>query len=200
MNTPLTVGEEYEMSVWVKMTDYFLPGDIQLVYSDVKDNFRSADYWSESQRGARFENIVNTESMKDYVGEWVELKYTFTAKSKYVGLSMPGITRLYIDDACITLTSADESYVRSIDGDGLKFEEWYKEKTKGSKDEEEETVEPVKEVKRGFPVWAIVAIICGVVVLAGGSVTAVILLKKKKKHGAISEEPETAETDLKGEE
>ncbi len=183
MNTPLTVGEEYELSVWVKITDYFLPGDIQIVHSDKLDNIREEAYWKEKDRGPRYETIANTELMSEYLGEWLEIKYTFTAKSKYIGLATPGITKMYIDDACITLTSADESYARSIEGSGIKYEDWYSEDGKKNVVEEEEDfiLMTMSSDMNGSIVKLIVSIAAAVTVLAAAGISSFVLIKKKKR-------------------
>lgn len=187
MNNPLTVGETYELSVWVKVTDYFLAGDIQIVHSDNITDVRTDDYWNESQREARFETIANTEIMSEYMNEWLEIKYTFTAKARYIGLATPGITSLYIDDACITHESADESYVRSIEGDGIKYEDWYREggKKNNNDEDEEEFIMLDLDGNRNLS-KVIIAIVCGVSILAMAGV--IVFLKIKKKRGANKNE------------
>lgn len=180
MNNPLTIGEEYTLSFWVKVTDYFLAGDIQLAFSDIPTNYRQDAVWNTKQRGARFETIINTEEMKEHVDEWIEIKYTFTAKAKYIAIGTPGITTMYIDDACLTLTSADDSYVRSIEGDGLKWEEWYKEPVKEVEKEEETIVDETPVEKEGLPTWAWILIAAGNIVLIAGIATAIVLIRKKK--------------------
>ncbi len=184
MNNPLTIGEKYELTVWVKITDYFLAGDIQLVHSDKLTDVRTADYWSEAQRDARYETIANTEVMSEYMNEWLEIKYTFTARARYIGLATPGITSLYIDDACITLESADESYVRSIQGDGIKYEDWYREGGKKTTEDEEDEQFIMLDLngnQNGNQIWIIIAIASGVAILATGGV--IVFLKIKKKRG-----------------
>lgn len=195
MNNPLTIGEKYELSVWVKVTDYFLAGDIQIVHSDKITDIRNADYWKESQRDARFETIANTELMSEYKDEWLEIKYTFTAKARYIGLATPGITSLYIDDACITLESADESYARSIEGDGIKYEDWYSED--GKKDEEVVEEEDFIQLdldgnQNGNLIWIVIAIVSGIAILAIGGVVAFTIIKKKKRGAKENEKKNQA--------
>ena len=67
------------------------------------------------------------------------------AKGKFVGIGVPGMTECYIDDAVITAKSADSSIARTIEGEGLKYDEWY---GQGSADEDvyvpkDETEEPI---------------------------------------------------------
>lgn len=181
VNNPLTVGEKYELSVWVKVTEYFLAGDIQLVHSDYLDNVRMEEYWNESQRGARYETLVSTESMSEHQGEWLEIKYTFTAKAKYIGLNTPGITGMYIDDACITLESADSSYTRSIDGPGLKFEDWYSETSSKDKDAFDEDYIKLDLNSNMNAAWVVIAIVSGVAVLALVGITTVVVIRKKRR-------------------
>lgn len=180
MNNPLTIGEEYELSFWVKVTDYFMAGDIQLAFSDVITSLRQDAGWSSQQRGARLETIISTDEMKEHVGEWIEIKYTFTAKARYAGITTPGITTMYIDDVCMTLTSADDSYARTIEGDGLKWEEWHKEPVKEVEKEEETIVDETPVEKEGLPTWAWILIAAGNIVLIAGVATAIVLIRKKK--------------------
>ena len=176
-NNPLTVGEKYELSIWVKITDYFIDGNIELIHSDQITDYRSEVGWDSEKRGDRFEKIVSTAQIAELGEEWVELRYTFTAKSKYVGISTPGITTIYLDDACITLTSADESYARSIAGDGIPYEEWYKADTDTEKEEIVDTV----EAKEGLGIWGWTFIISGAILLLGGIGFAVYYIIRKKK-------------------
>ena len=194
VNTPLTVGEDYVLTFWMKASNMFMSGDIQIVYSDDVAKLRSADVgWNRSYRGMRIEIIANTEAAADYQDEWLEYKYEFKARAKYVGLTLPGMTEFFIDDACITLASADDSYKRSIDGKGIKYEDWYVAP-------EVENDDDFKKLDIGFetrerrhrerrtsglfimPVWGwILTAIGSLAVLGGGTVTAVVLIKKRKK-------------------
>ena len=201
-NTPLTVGEKYVLSVWVKAKNVFMSGDVQLVYSDNKNDMRNENGWNKKQRGARTEVIGTTDLVSEYEGEWLEFKYEFTAKAKYVGLAMPGMTEFYIDDACITLATADASYKRTINGKGIKYEDWYSELEEDDDDDifEKPTINLNNKKSRGYgrvvsgnnpisqiisemsslPVIAWVCIGCGILIVGGG-VTALIIVKKKKK-------------------
>ena len=147
---------------------------------------RNTDYWSESRRGAKYETIANTELMSEHMNEWLEIKYTFTAKARYIGLAMPGITTLYVDDACITLESADESYVRSIEGDGIKYEDWYRESGKKLDEEVEEEFIQLDMDGNSNLGEIIIAIVCGVLLLAMAGV--IVYLNIKKKRGAKEDE------------
>ena len=63
--------------------------------------------------------------MRENKEEWIEVKFEFTALGKFMGIGVPGLTECYIDDARITAESADKSYIRTTEGKGKKFEDWY---------------------------------------------------------------------------
>ena len=99
-----------------------LPADIQLVHSNDISNLTDPE-WDKNAFGPRFESMISTSYLENHKNEWVEIRYDFKAKAPYVGVSIPGLTKVWIDDACITLKSADASYKRSIDGPGISYDE-----------------------------------------------------------------------------
>ena len=121
-NIPLTVGEEYTISFWVNLEEMMLPADIQLVFTYDMNNLVDPE-WDVSKYGTRYDSIISTAYLENHKNEWCEIRYDFKAKAPYVGVSIPGLTKVWIDDAVITLTSADASYKRSIDGPGITYEE-----------------------------------------------------------------------------
>lgn len=128
LDEPLIVGEEYTLSYWVKMEDYTIAGMFEIWFNNGEQNsgkMRTAIDWPANK--SRSIRTISTSTMKEYFGEWIEVKVDFTANGKWVGIGVPPYTQCYIDDACVTLKSADESLSRTIDGEGLKFEEWYDE-------------------------------------------------------------------------
>lgn len=124
---PLVVGEEYTLSYWVKLEDYTIPGVFEIWFNNGDWNsgkLRTAVDWN-TNKARSIRTNVNLSAMKDNMGEWLEVKVDFVANGKFVGLGVPPYSTCYIDDACITLKSADESISRTIDGEGLKFDEWF---------------------------------------------------------------------------
>ena len=126
LREPLVVGEQYTISMWVKVEDYTLPGDFRLWFNNGTWNsrkLRTEVDWTGG--GARQVTLINSKAMKEHIGEWIEVKADFVAGGKFAGIGTPGMTELYIDDVRITAKSADESISRTIAGKGLVYEDWY---------------------------------------------------------------------------
>ena len=121
----MVVGEKYTVSFWVKLVDYTLPGNFELWFNNGDWNSGKLRNPVDWEGGVRSTTVLNTSTMRDYKEEWIEVKFDFTALGKFIGIGVPGLTECYIDDARITLSSADESYVRTTEGKGKKFEDWY---------------------------------------------------------------------------
>ena len=125
LKDPLVVGEKYTLSFWVKLVDYTLPGNFELWFNNGDWNsgkLRTPVDWGS---GARSAIVINTSTMRENKEEWIEVKFEFTALGKFMGIGVPGLTECYIDDARITDESADKSYIRTTEGKGKKFEDWY---------------------------------------------------------------------------
>ena len=125
LKDPLVVGEKYTLSFWVKLIDYTLPGNFELWFNNGDWNsgkLRTPVDWGS---GARSAIVINTSTMRENKEEWIEVKFEFTALGKFMGIGVPGLTECYIDDARITDESADKSYIRTTEGKGKKFEDWY---------------------------------------------------------------------------
>jgi len=182
-NAPLTVGEEYTISFWVNLEDMMLPADIQLVHTNNINNLVDPE-WSESKYGTRYEVMLSTSYLESHKNEWCEIRYDFTAKAPYVGVSIPGLTKVWIDDAVITLKSADASYKRSIDGPGIPYEELT------NINFEDEVIEPNKIIIKpaeaeeiisdGNLIASIVIIGTSAIVIVAVAIMAFILIRKRK--------------------
>ena len=182
---PLVVGEEYTLSFWVKVTEYFMDGNFTIWFNNGRKLLRTPENWS-SKDGARFETIINSAMFEDYMDDWVEIKYDFTARGQYIGIGTPGLTAMYIDDAVITLKSADESYKRSIEGAGTKFEDWYKDAPvdDGSNQitkVQKIIIKPAEFEDTGMPVFGWIIIAVGAAVICAGVVIAILLVKKRSR-------------------
>lgn len=144
---PLVVGEEYTLSFWVKLEDYTVSSPFEIWFNNGdwnSERMRTAVDWNTSKSRV-IRTDVTTSAMKEYEDEWIEVKVDFVANGKYVGIGVPNYTNCYIDDACLTLKSADESLPRTIEGEGLKFEDWFSQDAGDKlvyvpKDDTEETI------------------------------------------------------------
>jgi len=125
LKEPLIVGEQYTISMWVKVEDYTLPGDFRLWFNNGTWNsgkLRTEVDWT---GGTRQVTLINSKAMKEHLGEWIEVKTDFVAEGKFAGIGTPGMTELYIDDVRITAKSVDASISRTVSGKGLVYEDWY---------------------------------------------------------------------------
>ena len=182
-NIPLTVGEDYTLSFWVNLEDMMLPADIHLVHSNDISNLTDPE-WDEKAFGPRFESMISTSYLENHKNEWVEIRYDFKAKAPYVGVSIPGLTKVWIDDACITLKSADASYKRSIDGPGISYDEL----VNINLDEDEEVKETSKiiikpataEVESGGNLILMIVIIGSSVIVIVAAILAFVLIRKRR--------------------
>ena len=113
---PLTIGEEYTLTIWVKVIDSFLDGLsitirhcplFKQCYSDKKE-FEAMGY----KTSVQFENIADVDDLP--VGEWKLVTHTFVAKTKYIAISSPAYAKIAYDDATITWTKA-EGYEIEVD-------------------------------------------------------------------------------------
>ena len=189
INTPLTVGEEYILSAWVKIEDMMFPGSINIVFTDDLSNARGGE-WSESLRGPRSISVTSTAVIEDYVGEWVEVQCKFVASAKYISIEAPSLTNMYIDDVCITLASAPDTYSRTIAGDGVTWDEASQIKVSGDEGEETEVKKIIIKYasletnsESSIDLWLIIAIAGAAVIVIGIIVALIIVFKKKAKKG-----------------
>jgi len=126
LDEPLTIGETYTLSFWIKLNDYTEPGDIKFWYNN--GNWNSGLLASPSGWDAtidRSEVCLNTSALSNNVGEWVEYRCNFVPKGYFAGLSIPAFTSCYIDDVVITSSYADETYDITAAGTGKVFEDWF---------------------------------------------------------------------------
>ena len=132
---PLTIGEEYTLTIWVKVIDSFLDGLsitirhcplFKQCYSD-KTEFEAMGYKTRVQ----VENIADVDDLP--VGEWKLVKHTFVAKTKYIAISSPAYAKIAYDDATITWTKA-EGYEIEVDNSS----------SSGGKDDSDTAVEDEK--------------------------------------------------------
>lgn len=184
-NAPLTIGEEYTISVWVKMEEYLLPADICLVFTDSMDELRSAEWSASDKGGKQVEKLITTKPISGHMNEWVEIRYDFIARAKYCGIETPGLTKMYVDDACITLKSADSSYERSIAGPGIPYDELIKvagSDIKQTVKQKKIIIKPASVQSEDSGMGVIKWVIIGVSVLVVGAAAtiAIVILKKKK--------------------
>ena len=113
---PLTIGEEYTLTIWVKVIDSFLDGLsitirhcplFKQCYSDKKE-FEAMGY----KTSVQVENIADVDDLP--VGEWKLVTHTFVAKTKYIAISSPAYAKIAYDDATLTWTKA-EGYEIEVD-------------------------------------------------------------------------------------
>ncbi|MEE1005728.1 MAG: InlB B-repeat-containing protein [Acutalibacteraceae bacterium] len=151
----LEVGKKYELTLWV-YADKVTSGKIML---------ESSDRLKISQKSTVIGDIVDVTALK--VGEWQQVKCTFTAQNPYVLIRTSGSNSLYFDDISIyekgvgTLPVTDTNTNTNTGN-----------KTDASYDSETKTGESN-------------AIVIGFVVLAASALmmAVVILLKKKQFRG-----------------
>ncbi len=177
----LTKGAQYELSMWVKLMEK-PESDDALYISWLQD-----DDWAFDEDAT--EKICNLSKIK--VGEWQEVKFTFVAYGKHLGLKTPGV-EMFIDDvnAIFTGKTGLKSKAKITP---LKTVTTVIEDTSFEEDTTEDNTETVKRVKKiikkklnngGLDWWVYgIIVVASVAVLGGGAV--VFLLVRKKRRGMV---------------
>ena len=127
-------------------------------------------------------------------GKWQQISITFVAKTKYVGLSLPGSTNMYLDNVVITPTGNNPA-LNSLKADGETVvtdepvvNDGKKEEIEPSKQESEQDgkkggywINKTYTTVSGISTRIIVTICVGTAVLAAAGALVIILIVKKKK-------------------
>ncbi|MBE6727841.1 MAG: hypothetical protein E7562_04245 [Ruminococcaceae bacterium] len=138
----LTIGKKYNMSLWVNTDTDGTDVTLSLVHENWPDVY-------DTDSGV--EKITALSDMKD--GKWVEVQYSFIARSEWVAIRTSGGASVYFDDIMIV---ADSDKIYSVEG-----------------------ISDEDSANNALMWWIIGA--AGAVILLAGSVTAVILVKKRSR-------------------